>query len=262
MTPIAYVEHCPFHFNNFIYKVDLAAPAVPATFSNQQPCTSPPPAEGVSTLVIRISNPLAEGLNNTNRVENEVAAQYLARQSIESAGLPSVVPAVFAWASCRYPEVLHETGFGWTMSEFKLGSDLDTQFSSLTLEDMKGIIEQIADIFTAVQGSELPRTVTKFGALTLDSSGAIVSGQMPLLQGGPWETYTEVWVIKLQTHLGDADKSPLLKGWVEGGVRDRIDKFVKTGGVERILEGVDVNQRVLVHGDLSIFSAHSYYIVN
>lgn len=71
------------------------------------------------------------------------------------------------------------------MGEFKLGSDLDAQFPSLILEDAKGVIEQIADIFTAVQRAKLPGTVTKFGALTLDGSGAIVSGQMPLLQGGP-----------------------------------------------------------------------------
>lgn len=30
----------PFPFNNFIYKVDLVTPAVPATFSHPQPCTS------------------------------------------------------------------------------------------------------------------------------------------------------------------------------------------------------------------------------
>lgn len=267
MTPIAYVEHCPFHFNNFIYKVDLATIATPATFSDKQSCTSLPPPEGVSTLVIRISNPLAEGLNNTNRVENEVAAQHLIRQSIQAAGLSPVVPALYAWAPCRYPEIPDETGFGWIMSEFKLGSDLDAQFSSLTLADMKSVVEQIADIFTAVQRAKLPGTVTKFGALTLDSSGAIVSGQMPLLTGGPWDTYAEVWVRKLQTQLQHADKSSLLKGWVERGVRERIDRFIGTSGVHQTLKGVDVNQRVLVHGDFSrlhflFLSAYTYYSID
>ncbi|KAI1415376.1 hypothetical protein F5Y13DRAFT_8456 [Hypoxylon sp. FL1857] len=252
VTPIAYVEHCPFHFNNFIYKVDLEAPAVPATFPSRQPCTSAPPAEGVSTLVIRMSNPLAEGLNNANRVENDVAAQYLARQSIQAAGLPSVVPAAYAWAPCRYPDVPDETGFGWTMTEFKAGSDLDAEFPSLGLDDAIGAIQQLARIFAAIQSAKIPETVTKFGALTLDGQGVIISGQPPLLKAGPFDTYAELWVAKLQTQLSDADKSPLLKGWTEGGVREHIDKFIASGGVEEVLKDVDTNQRVLVHGDLTL----------
>ncbi|OTA67279.1 hypothetical protein K449DRAFT_419927 [Hypoxylon sp. EC38] len=251
VTPIAYVEHCPFHFNNFIYKVDLESPAIPATFPNQQPCTSTPPAEGISTLVIRMSNPLAEGLNNANRVENDVAAQYLARQSIQSSGLPSVVPAVYAWAPCRYPDVPGEAGFGWTMTEFKTGSDLDAEFPSLALDDAIDAIQQLASIFAATQGAEFPETVTKFGALTLDDQGVIRSGQPPLLKTGPFDTYAELWVAKLQTQLSESDKSPLFKGWAEGGVRDRIDKFIASGGVGRVLKDVDTSKRVLVHGDLS-----------
>ncbi|OTA90239.1 hypothetical protein M434DRAFT_78189 [Hypoxylon sp. CO27-5] len=252
LTPIAYVEHCPFHFNNFIYKVDLESPAIPATFPNQQPCTFTPPAEGVSTLVIRMSNPLAEGLNNANRVENDVAAQYLARQSLQSAGLPSVVPAVYAWAPCRYSDVPGEAGFGWTMTEFKTGSDLDAEFPSLALDDAIDAVQQLASILAAIQGAKIPETVTKFGALTLDGQGVIRSGQPPLLPAGPFDTYADLWVAKLQTQLNESDKSPLLKGWAAGGVRDRIDKFIASGGVERVLKDVDTDRRVLVHGDLTL----------
>ncbi|KAI0119265.1 phosphotransferase enzyme family-domain-containing protein [Daldinia grandis] len=157
VTPIAYVEHCPFHFNNFIYKVELDAPVVPATFPQEQPYTSTPPAEGISTLAIHMSNPLAEGLNNANRVESD--------------------------------------------------------------------------------GSEIPETVTKFGALTLDDGGAMAGGQSPLLKGGPFDTYVEFWVAKLETQLNEADEGLLLQGWVSGGLWERINKFVGVGGVGMTLTG-------------------------
>ncbi|OTB18830.1 hypothetical protein K445DRAFT_19439 [Daldinia sp. EC12] len=251
VTPIAYDQRCPFPFNNFIYKVELREPAVPTKFPDRQPCTSAPPVDGISTLVIRMSNPSAEGLNNANRVENDVAAQRLARESIRSKGLDPVVPAVYAWAPCRYPEVSGEAGFGWTISEFKPGSDLDAQFDSLSLEDAIDAVQQLAAIFTAIQSAKIPETVTKFGALTLDDNGTIIGGQPPLLKGGPFDTYAELWTAKLQTQMGSADKSSLLSGWSSGGLRERIDKFIEAGGVDKILDGVE-DERVLIHGDLTM----------
>lgn len=185
ITPVAYVDYVPFPFNNYIYKVNLAAPAVPGSFPCNQPCISLPPAEGVSTPIFRLSNPLAQGLNNANRVENDVIAQYLVQNSLEDRGLDSVVPAVYAWMPCKYPKIPNETGFGWAISEFKTGTDLDGQFPSLSLEDGKNALEQIADILTTIQRVKLFSGVTNFGALTLSDRGVIVSGQMPLLKGGP-----------------------------------------------------------------------------
>ena len=88
-------------FNNYIFKVDLETPATPSSFPGGQACTTPPPATGVSTLVVRMSNARAEGLNNANRVENDVSASWLIRQSIAREGLDPVVPAVYAWAPYR-----------------------------------------------------------------------------------------------------------------------------------------------------------------
>lgn len=250
MTPLAYVEHCPFHFNNFIYKVLLDSPVSPASFPDVQPGTSSPPAGGVSSLVIRLSNPRAEGLNNANRVENEVASLYLARQSLQRSGVALVVPAVYAWSPSRFHDMPHEEGFGWIMTEFKTGADLDAQFPGLSLNERVSVIKQIADVFGAIQKAEIPKGATAFGALTFVDD-KIVSGQMPLLQGGPWGTYSALWVAKLQAQLEDSDNSPLLKGWRTGGIRDRLDKFL-ADGVDKVLEEVDVTQRVLVHGDLSM----------
>ncbi|ETS74001.1 hypothetical protein PFICI_13867 [Pestalotiopsis fici W106-1] len=252
ISTIAYVEHCPFPFNNFIYKVELHTPAVPASFADNQPCTLPPPEEGVSTVIVRMSNPLAEGLNNANRVENDVAAQHLVREALHAAGLPSLVPAVYAWERCRYEEAPDETGFGWTIGEFKPGSDLDGEFPTLAVDEKKQVMKQIADIFAAIQQAQLPQSITQFGALTIDDEGQIVNGQMPLLSGGPWDAYADVWVAKLRLQLEDADKSPLLQGWSLGGLREQINAWIEDGGVPRLLNGVNNNARVLVHGDLTM----------
>ncbi|KAI0377940.1 hypothetical protein F5Y04DRAFT_263094 [Hypomontagnella monticulosa] len=250
VAPIAYDPFCPFHFNNFIYKVDLQTPALPGTFHPAQPCTEAPPL-GVWKVIIRISNPLAEGINNANRVQNDVAAQHLARQSIDSIELKPVVPAVYAWAPCRYPEIPDETGFGWTICEYKPGSDLDGKFALLSLDDAKDVIRQLAGVFTAIQNARIPDSVSGFGGLNIDDSGNIVAGQPPLLEGGPWDTYEEFWTARLRARLSEAEKSRVIAGWASGGVRERIDEFVEAGGIGKMLEGVD-NSRVLVHGDLTM----------
>lgn len=251
MSPVAYVEYCPFPFNNFIYRVDLESPAVPSTFADKQPCTLPVPEAGISTVILRMSNALAEGLNNLNRVENDVAAQQLAREALRAAGLASLVPAVYAWSPCRYEAVLDETGFGWTISEFKPGSDLSDEFPALSFDVKKKVIEQVADIFAALQRAQLPESVDQFGALTINEAGEIVCGQMPLLSGGPWEAYADAWVAKLKLQLDDASKSSLLEGWSSGGLRERIDAWIRADGVPKLLQGVDTSLRALVHGDFS-----------
>ncbi|KAH8893473.1 hypothetical protein GQ53DRAFT_822154 [Thozetella sp. PMI_491] len=255
ITPIAYIEHCPFRFNNFIYKVELASPALPMNFPSTLPGVCSPPPEGVSALIVRLSNPLAEGLNNTHRSQNEVASQAVARAALAKAGLPSLVPAVYAWSPPKYGAdnaAPAEDGFGWTLAELKPGADLDGEFPSLTLDEKRDAVSQIAAILGALQQVELPPSADKFGALTFDDdTQEMVSGQMPLVKGGPWPSYAEVWVGKIKTQLADADRSPVLKGWKEGGVRERVEKFLAEGGVDKALVGVDVGLRGLVHGDFT-----------
>lgn len=230
----------------------LSSPAYPASFPQGRPGTWQPPLDGVSTLVIRLSNPRAEGLNNANRVENEVASLYLARQALEKAGVAPVVPAVYAWAPKRHGE--HEEDFGWVVTEFKSGSDLDGQFPTLSLDDRVSVLGQIADVLAAIQQAKIPDGAIEYGALTF-VDGKIVSGQMTLMEGGPWGTYSDLWVAKLQAQLENSEKSPLLKGWA-GDVRDRLDRFLsdRAQGVDKVLEEVDGKQRVLVHGDLSKYA--------
>jgi len=228
--------------------VTLSAPVLPGTFP-KQPCSSSVPSQGLSTLVVRLSNPLAEGLNNINRVENEVATMYLVQQSVKALNLDTAIPSVYAWAP--YRDTDSEEGFGWVITEFMSGSDLNEVFWSLPEDTKKHVIEQIADLLRAIQGVQLPKEVTKFGAMTIDSKGRIISGQMPLVRGGPWKSYSEIWDAKLRAQLAEADESSLLQGWRSSGPRERLEHYIESGQIQNILKGVDVTQRTLVHGDFS-----------
>ena len=74
---------------------------------------------------------------------------------------------------------------------------MDGVFESIPLADAKNVLEQIADISATVQRVKLPDNVSQSGALAIDDSGAIVSVQMPLLKGGPWDTHEETWPRRL-----------------------------------------------------------------
>lgn len=195
-----YLATCPFPFNNFIYKVALSSPATAEFFRRAaQPCTVLPPTEGVSTVIVRLSNPKAMGLNNTNRVENEVAAMHLVRVAVAHLGreFAGLVPDLYAWKAAASPEPVDETGFGWTLMEFVPGRPLDAHFDALSEAEKKLVIGQIASVFSAIQAVELPPGVGFHGGLTIDDGGAIVSAQPTLVKGGPWIKYGDFWRAKL-----------------------------------------------------------------
>jgi len=237
-------------YNNFIFRVDLAVPAVPAAFpSPPQPGTSAPPPDGVSVIVIRFSNAQARGTNNVSRVENLAAAQCLAREALLTKGLPPLVPAVYAWGS-RKPDVEGPMGLGWVLDEWRSGRELVHEWAELPWEDKLRLLGDLADVFAAIQGLILPRGVKKFGGLKFDGNGDIVDGEMPVLEGAPWESYAEVWVAKLRAQLKASEKEgSVLRGWREDGVREKLEQFLDGGGVERMLDGVDIHKRALVHSD-------------
>ncbi len=110
-------------------------------------------------------------------------------------------------------------------------------FPTMTLTgEKKDIVVQIADIFACTQGIKLPAGVTKFGGLTFDNAGHIVDGQSPVVEGGPWDAYEEVWCAKIRTALKTSEREDLvLLGWKQDGVRDRIDRFLADGGVRKLL---------------------------
>jgi hypothetical protein len=247
---------CPFHFNNFIYKATLSSPATTGSSKllGKQPGTFALPKDGTSVLVVRLSNPRAEGLNNANRVENEVASQYLARRLLQKENRPLIVPAIYAWGPSRFDEEPDEAGFGWTILEFMYGSELDVVFPDLPLEEKALVVRQIVDSFVSIQKAPLPESVTHFGGLTFDENGRIIIGQMALLSGGPWDTYSDLWTAKLMAQLHDSEKSPLLQGWKAGGISERLKSFLTNSGVGRVLGSDEGIGKVLIHGDLSTYT--------
>lgn len=250
-----WIENCPFPFNNFIYKVALSSPAMAEHFTGAvQPCTESPPSEGVFTVIVRLSNPRALGLNNAHRVQNEVAAMHLVRDAVAQLGprYVGLVPAVYAWKAATAPNPVDETGFGWTVMEYLTGSPLDAQFEKLDMAEKKPVILEIAAIFFAIQGVKLPPGVDRFGGLTI-AEGQIVSGQATLqeLPGGPWRAYDEVWKHQISCQMKDADGSELIDGWRANGIRERIELFSNKLGDVIKDAGVDASQLVLVHTDFS-----------
>ena len=78
IKPIDYDPYCQFPYNNFVYCVDLVRPfdndETLMNYISQPGVVSIP--SGTTRLVMRLSN-AAAGLNDRNRVENEVAAMTL-----------------------------------------------------------------------------------------------------------------------------------------------------------------------------------------
>jgi len=257
ISPIDYQESFPFPYNNFIYRISLAHPATASHFPGVQSCTGSPADGGVSTVVIRLSNPNAEGLSQVNRTENEVAAIHLTRLGLQSdetrtAKLSDVVPVVYAW----HPAGEDTGGFGWLVMDFKPGVALSEVFSELSDERKRDVIGQLADLFAGVQRAPLPDALKGHygGGLTITSAGEIVSGRATTSTDGPWSDLAALWKSKLAAQLKTADESDLLRGWQEGGLREAIDEFV-CAGIDGLFEkaGVDVYAQGLIHGDFSMF---------
>ncbi|GKT45788.1 uncharacterized protein ColSpa_05969 [Colletotrichum spaethianum] len=251
IATVEYQEDSPFQYNNFIYKITLSSPATAASFPNAGSYTVAPPKEGISILIMRLANPKAEGIVHETRVENEVAAMHLARQGLLSSAKPEIaalVPALYDWQSYGSSQ----SGFGWSLMEFKEGVPLDTVFRDMPDDEMTDVLGQIADVFAGIQKAPLPESIQSYGGMTIDGKGNIVSGQMTILKGGPWESYSDFWKAMFALRIEDAGVSPALNGWKPNGVRERIDKFLAVG-LEKFLDGsdVDVRKRVLIHGDLT-----------
>lgn len=195
------------------------------------------------------------GLNHTNRVQNEVAAMIIARAGLRTyqPGLEVLVPAIYAWKAPSSSE--GTPGLGWILMEYKSGVSLDEHFPSLSTTKKKGVLERIADVIVGIERSPLPLEVEQFGGLTIEKKGSIISGEMTIVEGGPWKTYEAWWQDRLQYELKGADKSPVIEGWrPDGDLRQHIEEFI-AHGVSSVLTraGFDSSRRVLIHGDFSKF---------
>ncbi|WQF77167.1 Putative aminoglycoside phosphotransferase, protein kinase-like domain superfamily [Colletotrichum destructivum] len=264
ISPVDYDEKLPFPYNNFIYKITLSKPATQDAFPNVQPYTAKPPSKGVSYVILRLSNPAAEGLNHDNRVENEAAALYLARKGLASfkPDTISIVPAVYAWQPALLSTRTSAGSLGWILMDFKQGVPLDKAFQFLSSSQKEEVLGQLADIFSGIQHAPLPESLDMYGGFTV-KDGILVHGQMTILAGGPWKTYADFWSTRLSSQLGHSESSSALQGWKPNGTREKFDNFL-AADLDSIFQdaGVDVSCRALVHGDLMHWNADRFLAMN
>ncbi|KAK2758251.1 hypothetical protein FQN54_004096 [Arachnomyces sp. PD_36] len=241
--PIEYDPECIFPYNNFVYRVELSHSSSPQSQHRKEPEPQPgtiPIPDSAQHVIMRLSN-AAAGLNNLNRVENEVAAMSLARKAVFPR---QVIPAVYGWASAAKDQ-------GWILMEHMRGVPLDAAFEEMTLNDKTKTLGEIASIVRAMQEYELPESIKGFGGLDFDRDGNIVSAPLTVFSCGPFTTYSELVKGILREQLAAADKIPVLEGWRAKDIWARLDKFI-TEDVERMLQSANAGKKRLVHGDFTM----------
>jgi hypothetical protein len=150
----------------------------------------------------------------------------LFRQALASHDLGYLIPQVYAWGSA-------ENDQGWILQEFKQGSQLDRVFETASDRLKELVMTQMADIVYAIQTFKIPQTVTGFGGVSFSSTGKLVSGPMTMLSEGPFHTHAKLNQAFFKQQLTSSDKSPILRGWQDHGIRARLDQFC-----DKILPGM------------------------
>jgi hypothetical protein len=239
VKPIEYEAECPFDYNNFIYKVHVDCHG--SYQQDLQPGTTSLPLS-TSHLIMRLSN-AASGLPNHNRVENEVGMMLLFRQALTNHDLGYLIPHVYAWGSA-------EGNQGWIMQEFKQGSQLDTVFGTASDQLKQSVWIQMANIVYAMQTFRVPQTVNEFGGVSFSSAGEIISGPMTTLSEGPFHAHAQLYQAFFKQQLTWSDKSPILRGWQEDGIRARLDQFCDQS-LPGMTAALQDPTKTIVHSDLS-----------
>ncbi|KAI1156736.1 hypothetical protein F4825DRAFT_458911 [Nemania diffusa] len=225
VEPISYDPKCPFKYNNFVYRVTLPV-AITSGHNIQEEGRQPgcdPIPDGTRQLIMRLTNPDAEGLSPKTRVENEVALISLSADALKGFQ-PPVVPSVYAWGSAAA-----KSSQGWIIQQLMPGEPVENSFESMDLQQKKAILSQMAKLLKGLQDYQLPETITGFGGVTFDEKGRIVSTAMTSVGVGPWLTYEASFKGRLEVALQRADANPYIQGWHSNGVRDRLDAFIKDG---------------------------------
>lgn len=248
IDPIQYDPESPFKYNNFVYRITLPSP--PSLTQNKssnalrQPGTMPLP-EGAKEFIMRLTNPDAEGMHAHTRVEKEIAMISLAAAALR-AFEPHVIPSVYAWGNAA-----PSSSQGWILQELMPGASVSEAFNSMPLEEKRSILAQMAEILKALQDFRLPRSIEKYGGVTFDDAGQIVSTAMTSVGSGPWLLYEDYFRNRLKRSLQQADSNPYIKGWYANGVRKRLEAFVESGVPAQFEALESRDDKTIVHADFS-----------
>jgi hypothetical protein len=248
ISPIEYDPQCMFPYNNFVYHVELSRSLSPSSQRRKvleapaaQPGTVSIP-DSTQHVVMRLSN-AAAGLNDQNRVQNEVAAMSLARKALTPR---KIVPAIYGWASAAKDQ-------GWILMEHMRGTPLDAAFEDMSSDDQSKALKEVVGIAGALQQYELPESIQGFGGLAFDLDSNIISGPLTMFSCGPFTTYAMLVKGVLYEQLAAADKSPILCGWTAKDIRAKLERFISED-VDRVLQSMNDEKKRLVHGDFSTSS--------
>lgn len=208
----------------------------------RQPGCDPIP-DGTRQVIVRLTNPDAEGMSPKTRVENEVALISLAADALRHFQ-PPVVPSVCAWGSAAT-----KSSQGWIIQQLMPGEPLENSFESMDLQQKKAILSQMAKLLKGLQDYQLPETVTGFGGVTFDEKGCVVSTAMTSVGAGPWPTYEASFKGRLEVALQRADANPYIQGWHSNGVRDRLNAFIKDGVPSQFETLKTAHEKSIIHAD-------------
>jgi hypothetical protein len=194
----------------------------------------------VTKIVVRISNTNAM-LDEEVRVENEVAAITLMHRALASLTY-TPVPKVFAW------ETGSSAGPGWIVEEFMEGEKLNVHLPDLSIDKKSQILDQVAELLKLIQSFD--PEVDGFGGLGFDAKGRVVARRSPLWSVGPFPTYADMYQGIFNRQLELVATTPLLDGWDEGGLMERLRHFNESGGFKSLLLPSEPMKYTLVHGDI------------
>ena len=173
------------------------------------------PANSTSVIMRLANADPRTGVNNTNRVENEVAATVLTQQALANTKYSHIVPDVYAWSGMS-------TGQGFSMQKYMPGTMPHREFDNMSLQDQSAVLGQMADILTLLQQFEIPKTVERLGGLSFGKDGSIISAEMTMFKGEPCISYKDLIRTMFRVKLQEADDNPVMQGWRDQGVRTNL----------------------------------------
>jgi hypothetical protein len=232
--------------NNFVSLVQLKASGLVKNVDHDLPLQNGTHKlnPSLNRIVVRISNPNAM-LDEGVRVENEVAAITLMHRAL-SAMPHNPIPKVFAW------EASSSAGSGWMVEEFMEGEKLSVHLPDLSLDKKALIVDQVAELFGMIQSFN--PEVDGFGGLDFDANGRVVAGRSSLWSVGPFPNYADMYQGIFNRQLELTGTTPLLDGWKEGDLKERLHRFNASGGFKSLLQPFESMKSTLVHGDICQYS--------
>jgi hypothetical protein len=196
---------------------------------------------GTKTLVVRLSNAEAN-LNEAVRVENEVSAMVLMRSALRGFGRKMIIPDVYDWQGASGGQQ------GYIVEQFMEGDQFRDDFGEMKRDDQERLLSQMADIFKAIQGFELPESIHGYGGLGFDEAGQVVTGPTAIPCGGPFASLTDMYSQFMRLQIEMSERSFLLDGWKGTDLRERLERF-HCKGLPTLMDKLADQRPTLIHAD-------------